>query len=173
MIRTTVLITLLAVGAPQVFADQESKTKKIDDILQLMKADQVITQMQAQLKSTFQAQLTAAGVPNAQQIAAEMDRELSPVMTEALSWQKLKPRMTELYQESFTEDEIAGILDFYRSPAGRAMLEKMPALMAKSMAMSQEMLNEVMPKIAEVSRRVMEKYSRETAPAAPKAEKKN
>ena len=175
MYRAIGIIAILAIAAaPHSYADQTSKTKKIEEIFQLTKVDQMMSVMQGQIKARFNQQLAASGIPDAPALAADLDKQLTPVMNEALNWQKLKPRMLQIYNESFTEDEVSGILQFYRSPAGRAMLDKTPTLMAKSAAVSQEAMKEAMPKIAEVSTKVMEKYkAAHPRQAPPQPAKKN
>ena len=38
-----------------------------------------------------------------------------------------------IYTESFTEDEVSGMISFYRTPIGQAAIHKMPLLMQKTM----------------------------------------
>jgi hypothetical protein len=167
----------LAVVLP-VHADQASKSKKIEEIFELTKADQSIKAMQAQTRAGLQSQLAAVGIRDAQAIGAELDRVLKPLMEESLSWDKMKPRMVRLYDETFSEEEIAGMLDFYHSPTGRAMIDKMPALLSKSVALSQEMMRDVMPKLLQAVPAIVEKYEKNNpelpappppAPPAPKS----
>jgi hypothetical protein len=46
--------------------------------------------------------------------------------------------------------ELDGILQFYRSPAGKAMLAKTPELAEKWMAISKKCMEELAPKIQEL-----------------------
>jgi hypothetical protein len=95
-------------------------------------------------------------------------------MNQEMSWDKLKPRLQALYDETFSEEEITSILDFYHSPAGKALLDKMPTLTAKAAALGQEMMRAVMPKFMEEMPKIMERiekqYPETGIPApAPKA----
>ena len=75
--------------------------------------------------------------------ASTQDRQLSPeqrrvidataarfarVMREEMTWDKLRPLYVQIYQESFTQEEIDGLIVFYESPAGVAFVEKLVAL---------------------------------------------
>jgi hypothetical protein len=64
-----------------------------------------------------------------------------------MDWQKLKPEYVKLYAEVFTEEEIEGMVAFYKTPAGHAMIEKMPALLSKSMEIGQRQMAGIMPEI--------------------------
>ena len=52
-----------------------------------------------------------------------------------------------LYSDAYSEKEVDGILAFYRSPAGRAMLAKTPELTEGSIAISKQRMEELSPKI--------------------------
>jgi uncharacterized protein len=64
----------------------------------------------------------------------------------------MRPGYVKAYSETFSEEEIDGILAFYESPAGRAMQAKMPILMPKIMALAQAQAGELMPEIQLITR---------------------
>jgi hypothetical protein len=68
-------------------------------------------------------------------------------MKQELSWQKLKPLYVQIYRESFEQEEVDGLVAFYASPAGKAMLDKMPTVMQKSMAITQPLMQSLIPKM--------------------------
>jgi uncharacterized protein len=59
------------------------------------------------------------------------------MLREEMTWDKLRPVYVQIYQESFTQEEIDGLIAFYESPAGFAFVEKMPFVMQKSMSIMQ------------------------------------
>ncbi len=73
-----------------------------------------------------------------------------------MDWDKLKPEYAQLYMETFTQEEVDGLLAFYRSPAGRAMIEKMPLLMNKSLQLSQARMQKLMPRIMSTAQQAAE-----------------
>jgi len=68
-------------------------------------------------------------------------------MREELNWEKLKPMHVQLYRDTFEQEEIDGLLAFYRSPVGQAFVNKMPLVMQKAMAMGQSQMQAVIPKM--------------------------
>lgn len=50
-----------------------------------------------------------------------------------INWEAMRPRMLELYLQTFTEGEIRDLLAFYRTSTGRKSLEKLPVLMQEGM----------------------------------------
>ena len=70
---------------------------------------------------------------------------------ELLSWDRLEPLYLKVYQQTFTQSEIDGMIAFYASPAGQAVVHKMPLVVQNTMgAMQQQMMSELMPKIQQV-----------------------
>ena len=64
--------------------------------------------------------------PEARASAAEIQERSLAIVRKMLNWETLKPRFIDLYAETYTEPELDGILAFYKSPAGQAMLNKVP-----------------------------------------------
>jgi hypothetical protein len=109
--------------------------------------EQIFNQMKA---ATAQVPPGASAEERAK--AQERQAKVMELIKSHLRWEKLKPHYMKIYSETFTDAELDGMLAFYESPAGRAMLEKMPGLMVKSMALVQEQMRELMPEIQRLSR---------------------
>jgi hypothetical protein len=69
------------------------------------------------------------------------------VMREEMTWDKMRPLYVQIYQESFTQEEIDGLIAFYESPAGVAFVEKMPFVMQKSMSIMQSRMAPMLEKM--------------------------
>jgi len=61
----------------------------------------------------------------------------------------------KIYAEVLSPEEVKGLIDFYKSPTGQTFLDKQPLLMQKSMAMSQQKMIELMPRLQEMMRKQM------------------
>src|SRR5262249_25615685 len=70
-------------------------------------------------------------------------------MKEALKWDDLKQMYFQIYSESFTQEEVDGMLAFYESPAGKAVIKKMPVVMQKSMTQVQQRILPLVQKSVE------------------------
>lgn len=69
------------------------------------------------------------------------------VMKQELSWENTKPIYVQVYGENFTQKEIDDLLIFYATPTGKALIEKMPAVMNKSMELTQARIAPMMQRI--------------------------
>ena len=85
--------------------------------------------------------------PQQQQAIEKMRKKIVEVMQAELAWEKIEPLYLRLYKESFTEEEIGGMLAFYKTPAGQAVITKMPVLMQKTMFELQKMVSGMVPRM--------------------------
>jgi uncharacterized protein len=89
-------------------------------------------------------------------VSAEQQRMLDAVppkfmavMRQEFNWSKMKPLYVQLYRETFEQEEIDGLVAFYKSSAGQAFVNKMPVVMQKSITIAQSQMQALMPKIKE------------------------
>ena len=104
--------------------------------------DQMIKQMDDGVRSGLQqglAQSMKGKEPSATQKAkiTEFENKLSQMMKDELSYARMKDVYLQVYRETFTQEEISSIIAFYSSPAGKAMIEKIPVAMQKASALVQ------------------------------------
>jgi uncharacterized protein len=148
----SVLAALVLSFATPVLADEASKNAKIEELMSLMKADQMMKQSFDMVKRMAVDQVAKAKMPaEGRQPAQDMVTKMMALMEDRMSWAKMKTLMVKVYADTFNEEEIDGIVGFYRSPAGAAFLQKMPTLMQKSMAISQEMMGDVMNEVQKLA----------------------
>ena len=124
----------------------------INKLLEVSKAgklmDSVWAQMDGFMKTSMQ-QVTK-GKPLSADEQAIMDKQqakIIAVMKDELSWAKIKDGFVQVYRETFSQEEIDGIIAFYQSPAGQAFIDKQPALMKNTMAFMQQRMGPIMQKI--------------------------
>lgn len=71
-------------------------------------------------------------------------QKLMANMKAELSWDKMKDLYIQVYSETFTQEDINGLLEFYGSPAGKAFVAKMPMVMQRTMTLMQEKMGPMM-----------------------------
>ena len=67
-----------------------------------------------------------------------------------MSYESLKADMIQIYEEAFTEQELAELRAFYATPTGRKSLELMPSLMAKGAEMGQKRVEAHIPELTKM-----------------------
>jgi hypothetical protein len=72
---------------------------------------------------------------------------MSVIIREDLSFAKVQDVYMQSLRESFTQDEVNSINAFYSSPAGKAMIEKLPVTTRKAQNLLQARMGPIMQKI--------------------------
>ena len=130
--------------------------ESIDQMMQAMQLDQLIgqtvSQMDVALRSGIQEglkDLTKGKEPTAAQREAteKCAEKLSAAMKEELAISKTKQLYVQAYRDTFTQEEVDGIIAFYSSPAGKALVEKLPVAMQKPGAQMQAKIAPLMKKL--------------------------
>jgi hypothetical protein len=136
-----------------------AKMEQIDKFLKLTHADQMIQQMLGQFEEAFNQgfKKSLSAIPNAANqpgLQADTDsfrKQLFGIVREQLSYDRLKPELIKLYDETFTAQELSGINTFYESPAGRAYLAKIPQLTKRSSQVGVNLMSAAMPQIQKMT----------------------
>lgn len=149
-------------------ADDASKNAKIEEFFKAAKLEEILSQSLTmamnQVKSAAFQQMAGAKLPPAQQQTMdEFQTKMGRIIADALSWDALKPSYVKLYADAFTEDEIDGILAFYKSPAGQAMVSKTPQLMTQGSQVALQRMASVQPEI----QKLMNEYKARMTTSTP------
>lgn len=145
-----IAITLLAPGLAQA---EPAKPETIEELLVVSKAQNLIESTYKNLDDSLQANMNQALAQvstDSQERRAYVEsfsRKMGQIMREEMSWDTLKPMFMRIYGESFTQEELVGVLDFYKTPAGQAMINKMPLVMQKTMGEMQQLMVPMMQKV--------------------------
>ncbi len=170
------MIGLVAVGVGLVVwsanAQETPRRAMAEELLNLMNMQETIETSFAMVKQMIPAQRErmkqATGQTNMPSNVSNQVDSMMDMMAQELSWDKMKADYITLYADSFTEEEMKGIIAFYKSPAGVAFITKQPELMKRSMELSQKMIMQIMPKIQAMTKELIE-----TPPSSTVHEKEN
>ena len=134
----------------------------IKQLLELAQAHKLIDATQAQM-ATFMKQ-NMAQATQGQKITPEIQKDIDRRQTEMLAtfreildWNKLEPMYVRIYQKSFTQQELDGMIAFYKTPAGQAMVNKLPLVMQNTMSEMQQMIQPLMLKMRQHQQEVAAK----------------
>jgi hypothetical protein len=144
----------------------EASVKQLLEIAQARKLiDSVMTQMDNLMQQSI-AQATQGQKipPKVQKNIEARQTETVAMMKELLDWAKLEPMYVRSYQKTFSQEEVDGMVAFYKTPAGQAVIRKMPKVMQNTIEEMQQMMGPVMQKIQKTQQDVV---------AEMKAESKN
>ncbi|MPN27418.1 hypothetical protein SDC9_174851 [bioreactor metagenome] len=107
-----------------------------------------------------------ATTPESKALAIETQDKIMDLMKAEFSWENLKPEFERLYAETYSAEELDGLLKFYQSPLGKKFIAKQPEMQQKTMAMVQQMMMRVMPKIEALTKELQQKAMEAAGKAA-------
>ena len=149
MIQRLLLVLLASLALPAF--GQGATAASVERLFAAMNVERSIgatyAMMDNMMKQSMAQALPANPTPEQRRAAEAARASFNAVMREEVSWEKMKPDLVRTYSETFTEAEVLGIVAFYESPAGQAFVNKMPQLMQKSMALSQERMKVLIPRM--------------------------
>jgi hypothetical protein len=139
-------------------AAEGEKERLAEELLSLTNVSTLMDQYMAMTRRLQRGILEEMGASRLdQKRISELQDALLKVVQEEMSWDKLKGEFIQLYCEIFTEEELQGILEFYRSPAGRKFIEKQPELIRRAGEISRGHILRLIPKLRQVTEEFMEK----------------
>lgn len=174
MRRWAVMLVLVIVTASYARADEASKRAKVEELVAVMHLDRQMDQMMSLMKA--QVEQTVHNVPGMESLTTAQKKAVSDfqdkafqLVADSMSWKALEPDFVSLYSQNFTEDELDGMIAFYKSPSGQAVLNKMPQLMTASMQLVQQKMMVIQPKLKELQ----DQFMAQLAASSPQPLKKS
>jgi uncharacterized protein len=135
----------------------EASIKQLLETAQARKmVDSVMAQTEAFMRQAVQQATQGQQIPpKVQKDIDKRQAELMAILKEMFEWNKLEPMYLRVYQKSFTQQEVDGMIAFYKTPAGQAVINKMPVVMQNTMNEMQQMMGPMMQKIQRMQQDVV------------------
>jgi hypothetical protein len=147
-------VTVAAAAAP---ASADSVRQLMEETQSRQLLDKIHAQVEASLAESMKMGLGDAKLTSGQtQIIDDVRKKMSALLREELSWSRFEPMMIDIYQQTFSQHEVEGMLAFYRSDAGKAVISKMPRTMEITMQRTQEMVADMVPKMQKIAAEMLE-----------------
>lgn len=146
--RTLIGFTAAFLLAGAAWADDASRTAKAEELFQLAKIDQGFKQLLEHAQGTIKAQTARQEPAGADKTAIE--QQVSQILSQQMNWDKLKPQYVKVYADTYTEEELDGILAFFKSPAGQAWFAKSTDVGDKARHITQQAIQDSQAQIRKV-----------------------
>ena len=150
--RRSVVLTLCLFALPAMLrADDASKRAKVEEMLTLSKVDSISKQMLAnvpeRVKQAASRQLYVqnASTPEQKKITQDYLDQMGTIAAKGASWDAVHPKLVALYMQAFTEPDLDGILTFYKTPAGQALVTKTPEVSGQTIQILQSTISAMEP----------------------------
>ena len=167
-----VLLMVLTAGCCCARADEASKRAKAEQLFMLLHMDTTMGQLMSGIRK--QVQEITQSMPGADQATPEQKKQITDfqqrvmdVVDQKIGWKALEPDFITLYASTYSEEELDGIVAFYKSPVGQRMLEKTPELMTKSTQITQQKMSELQPQLNQMVQDFLKAMAATTPKPAP------
>jgi len=168
MTRLRALCTAVALvcASGQVFAATASHNAAAERFLTLAHADKLGTPVYMQVQQMFAQRFQQTKAPESKKsVLDSYQAKANAALDNAIGWNKIKPKMVDLYTATFTEQELKDLVKFYESPLGKKVLSEMPKVTQQSAQLTQQSLEPAVP----VVNKLLEDMTKELDPSAGKA----
>jgi hypothetical protein len=120
----------------------DASIKQLLEVVEMRKLPEAMTaQLDGAMKQAIQQATQGEQVPaSIQQDIDKRQAQMIVAMKETLDWNKLEPVYVHVYQKSLTQQEVDGLIAFYKTPSGQAVLKKMPVIMQNAVNETQQLM---------------------------------
>jgi len=145
---------------PALAAETKPSEQSINLLFEVMHTSQLLDTYAAQVDAAMRASLRQGPEwtqlnTEQQQILDDMSAELTSLIKQEISWDSVRPLMVEVYRDTFSAHEVDEMVKFYQSPAGQAVISKLPGAMAQAMHAMQQRVGSLAPKLTQLHRETL------------------
>ena len=148
LLLTTVAAFLIGTNAGAAPASEQSVTKLLDvsQVQSTLESLQgtVVDIMRQGIKHSLQDRSLST---DQQKFIDTLLPKFAELLREELSWERVKPMYIQLYRNTYEQEEVDSLIQFYQSPVGQTFISKMPVLTQKTVSMTQAQLQSLLPRI--------------------------
>lgn len=164
-----VMLVVLA-SLPAVVLAQPASEESVRRLLQIIQAPKLVESASSQVNAVLNASIQQAlkgktPSPAQQQAISNMQKKIKAIYDELLSWNRLEPMYMRIYRDALSEDEVEGMIAFYQTPAGQALIKKMPQLTQRTMLEVQQMIGGEMPRFQKIAAETLAELKAAEQPA--------
>ena len=162
MKKLNLIIFILAfMFTPCVFAGEQSHRKLAEELLLTTQIDKQINDVYQRTKAERKEQMKNMGISEAFQ-----DKEMG-ILSQQISWEAIKDGYISSYVEVFSEKELRGLIDFYKTPLGKRFVEKMPELTSKITQRMRKQVEQFFPQMKELSTQMFNEMNQKSPSPTP------
>ncbi len=127
--------------------EKAEKISEAAELIRSMKFEEMIKKSIDQQKEAMADMTRQMLGDQASEEMIAMQMRAMEAFNEAMDWDGFQEDMTRVYEETFSSEEIQGLLNFYSTPAGRAYVDKQPELARRTMQVMQPRIMKAMPRM--------------------------
>jgi uncharacterized protein len=152
---------LFSVG-PASAADAPPSEDSIRELMRLTDLRKSLDAVAQNIKSSTEVSMRHAFGGQAlsekqEKVLTEMSAQLDAMLKEELGADALEPMYLEIYRKALTQQEVDGMIAFYKTDAGRAVVAKMPTVAKQTMEVTLRRMQTLTPRVQQLQRETLER----------------
>jgi uncharacterized protein len=133
-------------------ARADEKVDLAKEIMELTHVNKMMDQVKAQVLQLQSQILAQLDIPeNKREEAERFQKKVHDKIFEVMSFEQMQKEYVELYSSVYTLEEMKGMIQFYKSPVGKSMIEKQPTIVKKSIDISQSKVRILIPELQKIT----------------------
>jgi uncharacterized protein len=145
-----VLIALILLAPLSAPADE--RTDLAREIMELTHMNKMMDQVKAHVTQLQDQVLSQMEIPEGKKANVESyKKKIHDKIFEIMDYKKMQKEFIELYTTVYTLEELKGMVNFYKSDVGKSMIEKQPAVVKRSMEISQNKVRLLIPELQKIT----------------------
>jgi len=153
-LRYIILLAYVAM-CPAIAAEPPASETSVRELLTITQSQKLLDGTMGQVDAMMQRSMKQALAgptlsADQQKIMDDMRTKMIALFREDMKWETLEPMFIDIYKQSFTQKEVDGMLDFYKSEPGQAVIAKMPLVMQNTMQAMQGRMAVMLPKLQQL-----------------------
>ena len=151
-----VFIASIVFTACAAFAnDAPPSDASILELTTLSRSQEVYSGMRAQMDTMIATSMKEASkgqtvTPQRQAVLDGMRAKMAAAYDDTFSSQAMQMVMVRVYQATYTQDEVDGLIAFYKTPAGQALINKAPLMMQNTMDEMRALMRPLTQRITQI-----------------------
>ncbi|MEP6699288.1 MAG: DUF2059 domain-containing protein [Verrucomicrobiota bacterium] len=150
--KSTYLFAAVSIAITGLLQAAPPSDQSINEMMQVLQSekmfDAMVAQMDAGMKTGMEQSLQGKKLSAEQRAGVEkLQGQMSTIIKEELSFAKTKDFYVQAYRDTFTQEEVNSIITFYSSPAGKALVQKIPLAMQKAGSLMQSRIAPIVTKL--------------------------
>jgi hypothetical protein len=164
------LVLCLPLAARADDASRHAKAEELVTLLHMERMSKQATNSIMQQTVTMATQKSGGTLtPDATIALGNFQKSLQEVIDPQIGWKAIEPEFARLLETNFTEEELDSILVFYKSPAGKALVTKMPDVSDQASKLMQTRFSALQPQLKQMLDAFMQTLPSKPAPSAAPA----
>jgi uncharacterized protein len=148
-------LALWAAAGPAFANDAPPSDESLHEMFTLAHTEETMNGMKPQLDAIITSSMKEVSqgkeiTPERQAVMDRMRDKLVAAYNDTFSFQPLQLLLMRVYQATYTQDEVDGLIAFYKTPAGQALINKSPLMAQNLMTEMQAAMRPLMQRIGQI-----------------------